>query len=60
MNKASRMLLEGKLSMIEVAQQCGFSSASYFSTAFKEYFSETPSEYLAKHSNVSDGVLELN
>lgn len=60
MNKASRMLLEGKLSMIEVAQQCGFSSASYFSTAFKDYFSETPSEYLAKHSNVSDGVLELN
>ena len=58
MNLAAKYLVEGKLSMAEIAQRCGFSSASYFSTAFKDYYSVTPSEYIASQS--SDGVLEFD
>lgn len=51
MNHASKLLLEGKRSVAEVAQDCGFSSASYFSTAFKDYYSQSPSEFLEKQAH---------
>ena len=51
MNHASKLLLEGKRTVAEVAQDCGFSSASYFSTAFKDYYSQSPSEFLAEQAN---------
>ena len=45
--KAALELLEaGNCSIVEVAQRCGFSSAAYFSTAFKEYYGKAPSSYL--------------
>ena len=43
MDKALAMLREG-LPVSDVYAACGFSSASYFSSAFKEYFGYTPSE----------------
>ena len=43
MEKALTMLREG-LSVSDVYAACGFSSASYFSSAFKEYFGYTPSD----------------
>ena len=43
MEKALAMLREG-LSIGDVYAACGFSSASYFSSAFKEYFGYTPSD----------------
>ena len=43
MDKALTMLREG-LSVGDVYAACGFSSASYFSSAFKEYFGYTPSD----------------
>ena len=46
MKLASEMLESGKYSIVEVAQRCGFSSAAYFSTAFKEYFGKSPSSML--------------
>lgn len=46
MKLASEMLESGKYSIVEVAQKCGFSSAAYFSTAFKEYFGKSPSSML--------------
>ena len=49
MNHASKLLLEGNHSVADVARDCGFSSASYFSTAFKEYYSQSPSEFLAEN-----------
>lgn len=58
MDHASKLLLEGKLAIIDVARQCGFSSASYFSTAFKDYFKQTPSEYVASKSEAT-GKLDL-
>lgn len=47
MNEAVRLLREGQLSIAEIAQKCGFSTASYFSTAFKDYFSLSPSDFLS-------------
>ena len=58
MNHASRLLLEGKLTIADVARECGFASASYFSTAFKDYYKQSPSEYFAGKSPVS-GTLDL-
>ncbi len=46
MDQARRFLSDGKHSVTQVAATCGFSSASYFSTAFKEYYGISPSEYL--------------
>ena len=43
MDKALTMLREG-LPVSEVYAACGFSSASYFSSAFKEFFGYTPRE----------------
>ena len=45
MNRASELILEGRLPVTEIASRCGFSSQAYFSSAFKEYFGVTPSAY---------------
>lgn len=45
MDLASGMLKEGSASISEIASKCGFSSASYFSSAFKEYFGVAPAAY---------------
>lgn len=58
MNHASNLLLEGKLTIADVARECGFASASYFSTAFKDYYKQSPSEYVAGKSPVN-GTLDL-
>ena len=47
MKQARALLDEGKLSVAEISLACGFSTPSYFSTAFREYYGKTPSEYLA-------------
>lgn len=46
MDKARGFLSDGNHSVTQVAATCGFSSASYFSTAFKEYYGISPSEFL--------------
>ena len=58
MDHASRLLMEGKLSIADVARECGFASASYFSTAFKDYFKQSPSEFVANKSSET-GTLDL-
>lgn len=45
MDKAVVMLKEGNTNISEIARQCGFSSATYFSNAFKEYFNIAPTQY---------------
>ncbi len=59
MNHASKLLLEGKLTIADVARECGFASASYFSTAFKDYYKQSPSEFVAEKSHQSSGTLDL-
>lgn len=44
-NEACRLLKEGRLQITEISEMTGFSSLSYFSTAFKKYVGCLPSEY---------------
>lgn len=46
MDMASSMIKDGTYSIAEIATRCGFATPSYFSTAFKQYFGKTPSEYI--------------
>jgi len=45
---AKFLLKEGKLSIAEIAYQVGYTSPSYFSTAFKAKFKQTPSSWKEK------------
>ena len=49
MAKAKDLLLRGETSVGKIAEICGFRSASYFTTAFKEYTGLTPSEFTAQN-----------
>ncbi|MCB0582530.1 MAG: response regulator [Phaeodactylibacter sp.] len=51
LKKASQLLLEGELTVAEIAYKVGYSSPGYFSTAFKGKYACSPSEYREKQSN---------
>ena len=44
LNHALELLQSHKYSVTEVSELCGFSDASYFSKAFRKYFSKSPTE----------------
>ena len=48
-NEACRLLLEKKHTMTEISEMVGFSTSSYFTSAFKRFVGCTPSEYLKKN-----------
>ncbi len=41
---AAKLLAKGKMSIIEIAFECGFTSHEAFSRSFKDYFRQTPKE----------------
>lgn len=45
MKRAAQMLLDGGMTVAEIAERTGFSSASYFSRLFQETYGCKPSEY---------------
>jgi len=45
MEQAARLLREGRLSVAEIAEQCGFQSPGYFSRLFQQTYGMKPSEY---------------
>ena len=45
MEEAARLLVATDDSIAEIADQVGYTSQSKFTTAFKEYFGELPTEY---------------
>ena len=49
LNLAMEMILNTNLPMSEVAKECGFRSASYFSTVFGKYEHMTPNEYRKRY-----------
>ena len=53
MEKAMQLIRTSKLSFTEVAEQVGFASPSYFSTAFKQYTGFTPTQFKRTHSSSS-------
>ena len=46
MEMAAAMIKEKNYTLAEIAERCGFATPSYFSTAFKQYFGKTPSEFI--------------
>ena len=49
MEQAARLILEGSVSVTQVAYAVGFSNQTHFSTVFKKHFGVPPSEYAEKH-----------
>ncbi|MDQ1913758.1 response regulator [Paenibacillus sp. GD4] len=45
MDKAVELMKEKRLKLTDIATIAGYSSSSYFSTAFKKYFGMSPKEY---------------
>lgn len=50
LKKAHRLILSSQHDLTEIALQCGFSSASHFSTRFKQYYGCRPSQLRQQHS----------
>ena len=48
MGLAASLLKEGKLSIAEISSRSGFSTPSYFATAFKDYYNISPSEFTSQ------------
>ena len=47
--QSRKLLTSSSLSMEEISQQCGFSSASYFTKIFKQHTGTTPLKYKKSH-----------
>ncbi len=54
-NYAKKLLVDGKLSMAQIAYECGFNSPSYFNKQFKSYTGHTPQE-VKKQSNTNSSL----
>ncbi len=54
MKQAAHLLADSQVNVSEVAYRVGFSSHSYFSSSFKEYFGMTPREFVARLQNHPD------
>lgn len=52
MEKAARLLREGKFSISEVMYMVGFTKSGYFSKCFQESFGMTPSAYIKNTDNL--------
>lgn len=48
LKKAEQLLLEGNLTIAEIADRVGFSSSSYLSKCFREVYGCSPSKYVEK------------
>lgn len=45
LDESKKLILLGGFTMAEIAEQCGFSSQSYFNSVFKQKMGETPGAY---------------
>ncbi len=57
LKQAAHLIVNNQVDMSEIATQVGFSSQSYFSSSFRQYFGMSPSEFKAKYSNIEDQSL---
>lgn len=51
LKQAAYLLINNNVNISEVAYRVGFSTHSYFSSSFHEYFGLTPKEFVAKYSD---------
>lgn len=49
LEKAKDLLLNNEGNITEIAYKCGFSSQSYFTKSFTEYFGKSPSQFVKNH-----------
>ncbi len=54
LKQAAFLLINNKVNISEVAYKVGFSTHSYFSNSFHDYFGMTPKEFVAKYMNCKD------
>ena len=54
LKQAAFLLINNKVNISEVAYKVGFSTHSYFSNSFHDYFGMTPKEFVAKYSDCKD------
>ena len=54
MKQAAYLLVHDKVNISEVAYRVGFSTPSYFSSSFRDYFGMTPKEFVTKYINSDD------
>lgn len=47
MNLAASLLLEGKISVSRISEECGYSSPSYFTKVFRANFNQSPRDFMA-------------
>ena len=57
LQQAAALLAEKRQSIAEIAEIVGFSSTSHFSTAFKDLYGLTPTEYMEKSRNGGENGL---
>ncbi len=55
LKQAAYLLANNKANVNEVAYAVGFSSHSYFTTSFREYFGMSPKEFIAFYSKEENG-----
>ena len=46
LKKAEHLIISSNKNISEIAYETGFSSPSYFSKCFKEYFNESPTDFM--------------
>ena len=49
LDRATKLLDEGRLSISQIADETGFGSSAWFTTSFKKQMGLTPSEYRSRH-----------
>jgi len=54
LKQAAYLLIKNKVNVSDVAYKVGFSSHSYFSNNFREYFGMAPSEFVIKYMDSDD------
>ncbi len=54
LKQAAYLLINNKVNISEVAYKVGFSTHSYFSNSFHDYFGMTPKEFTAQYANCTD------
>ncbi len=54
LKQAAYLLINNKVNISEIAYKVGFSSHSYFTNNFKEYFGMPPTEFVLKHTGIDD------
>jgi AraC family transcriptional regulator len=52
MEAAKAMLIDTDKPVLEIALTCGFGNASHFAAAFRDQFSQSPTEYRSSHYNL--------